>query len=150
MDAYMQRAIELGGRAGLGERESDCGGAVVVRENGEVVGEGYTCVVREHDPTAHGEVRALRAACRYLCTHELPDCAMFVSSEPCLMCKAAIALARVPIVYIGCSAEDAAMHGGHDPGARAATTKYVLHSPAAAEAMASKWRTFGERRVKKI
>jgi len=87
-DPFMIRAIELAAKAGLGERGGGCFGAVVVR-NGEVVGEGYNRVLTRMDPTAHGEMEAIRNACKYLQTHILADCTLYTSSEPCPMCMCA-------------------------------------------------------------
>jgi tRNA(Arg) A34 adenosine deaminase TadA len=87
--------------------------AVIVRA-GEVVGEGANSVTSTHDPTAHGEVNAIRAACKKLGTFTLVGCALYTSCEPCPMCLAAAYWARLDAVYFGCSAADAARAGFDD------------------------------------
>ena len=63
-------------------------GAVIVRD-GQIVGEGANSVTATYDPTAHGEVNAIRAACRTLGTFTLAGCELYTSCEPCPMCLAA-------------------------------------------------------------
>jgi len=111
-ERFLLRAIELA------ETRSADGvhgpfGAVVVR-NGEVVGEGWNGVVARRDPTAHGEVAAIRAACAALGTHVLDDCVLYSSCEPCPMCLGAIFWARIPRVVYAASAADAAAAGFDD------------------------------------
>jgi tRNA(Arg) A34 adenosine deaminase TadA len=87
--------------------------AVIVRE-GKIVGEGVNTVTATHDPTAHGEVNAIRAACTALGTFSLEGCELYTSCEPCPMCLAACYWARVDAVYYGASAADAARAGFDD------------------------------------
>ncbi len=87
--------------------------AVVVR-NGEIVGEGANSVTATFDPTAHGEVNAMRAACKALGTFALTGCELYTSCEPCPMCLAASYWARLDAVYYGCAAADAARAGFDD------------------------------------
>jgi tRNA(Arg) A34 adenosine deaminase TadA len=87
--------------------------AVVVRDS-EVVGEGANSVTAANDPTAHGEVNAIRAACNKLGTFTLVGCALYTSCEPCPMCLAAAYWARLDAIYFGCSAADAARAGFDD------------------------------------
>jgi len=108
----MQRAIELA----LDNVRSGGGGpfaAVVVRE-GKIVGEGVNRVTANHDPTAHAEVNAIRAACRALGHFELKGCEIYTTCEPCPMCLGAIYWARLKAVYFAGSAEDAASAGFDD------------------------------------
>ena len=87
--------------------------AVIVR-NGEIVGEGVNTVTASHDPTAHGEVNAIRAAARALGTFTLSGCELYTSCEPCPMCLAASYWARIDAIYYGASAADAARAGFDD------------------------------------
>jgi tRNA(Arg) A34 adenosine deaminase TadA len=87
--------------------------AVIVR-GGQVVGEGANSVTAANDPTAHGEVNAIRAACSALGTFTLAGCALYTSCEPCPMCLAAAYWARLDAIYFGCSAADAARAGFDD------------------------------------
>lgn len=87
--------------------------AVVVRD-GEIVGEGVNTVTASLDPTAHGEVNAIRAAARALGSFSLAGCELYTSCEPCPMCLAACHWARLDRVFYGASAEDAARAGFDD------------------------------------
>ena len=76
-------------------------GAVVVGPDGVVVGRGRNAREAEGDPTAHAEVRALRAASAALGRWRLDDCTLVVTLEPCTMCAGATVLARVPRLVLG-------------------------------------------------
>jgi len=88
-------------------------GAVVVHE-GKVIAEGVNIVTLTNDPTAHGEVTAIRNACKVLNSFSLAGCALYSSCEPCPMCLAASHWARLDAVFFGASAEDAAKAGFDD------------------------------------
>jgi guanine deaminase len=88
-------------------------GALIVRA-GQVVGEGVNTVTSSNDPTAHGEVNAIRAASKTLGTFTLAGCQLYTSCEPCPMCLAAAHWARIDAVYYGASAADAARAGFDD------------------------------------
>lgn len=75
-------------------------GAVVVR-HGEVIAVGRNAPVGEHDPTAHAEIVALRAAAKALGNYRLDDCELFVTLEPCAMCSGAMLHARLKRVVFG-------------------------------------------------
>lgn len=75
-------------------------GAVVVH-HGRVVGVGRNAPVGSHDPTAHAEIVALRAAARTLGNYRLDDCELFVTLEPCAMCSGAMLHARLRRVVFG-------------------------------------------------
>jgi tRNA(adenine34) deaminase len=62
-------------------------GAVVVSAEGQVIGEGHNTVRADLDPSAHGEIVAIRAACRHMGTWQLKGCALYTSCEPCLLCS---------------------------------------------------------------
>jgi tRNA(Arg) A34 adenosine deaminase TadA len=87
--------------------------AVIVRD-GKIVGEGVNTVTASHDPTAHGEVNAIRAATRALGKFTLAGCELYTSCEPCPMCLAAAYWARLDAIYFGASAADAARAGFDD------------------------------------
>jgi tRNA(Arg) A34 adenosine deaminase TadA len=109
---FLRRAIELATHNVV----SGAGGpfaALIVRD-GQIVGEGVNTVTSTHDPTAHGEVNAIRAASRALGTFTLAGCALYTSCEPCPMCLAAAYWARVDAIYYGASAADAAKAGFDD------------------------------------
>lgn len=96
---WMTAAIDEA-RAALGSGDVPVG-AVVVGPDGEVVGRGRNARERDHDPTAHAEVVALRAASVRLGRWRLDDCTLVVTLEPCLMCAGATVLARVPRLVLG-------------------------------------------------
>lgn len=75
-------------------------GAVVVRD-GEVIATGFNQPIGNHDPTAHAEIMALRAAATMLGNYRLPGCELFVTLEPCAMCAGAMIHARLARVVYG-------------------------------------------------
>ncbi len=75
-------------------------GAVVVKD-GAVVAVGYNQPIGRHDPTAHAEIVALRAAAEKLGNYRLPGCELFVTLEPCVMCSGAMMHARLARVVYG-------------------------------------------------
>jgi len=76
-------------------------GAVVVSEDGTVLGSGYNRRETWKDPTAHAELIALRAAAQQLGDWRLYHCRLYVTVEPCVMCAGAIQLARIAEVIYG-------------------------------------------------
>lgn len=76
-------------------------GAVVVDAQGQVIGAGYNRTIVDHDPTAHAEIVALRAAARQLSNYRLPGLALYVTLEPCIMCMGAMLHARLARVCYG-------------------------------------------------
>jgi len=75
-------------------------GAVVVHD-GEVIGVGFNQPIGAHDPTAHAEIRAMRAAAERIGNYRLIDCDLYVTLEPCAMCAGAIQHARIRRVVYG-------------------------------------------------
>ena len=76
-------------------------GAVLVNGEGRVVAAAGNRVEADHDPTAHAEMLVLRAGAARLETARLAECDLYVTLEPCAMCAAAIALARLRRLYFG-------------------------------------------------
>ncbi|MGK7891600.1 MAG: tRNA adenosine(34) deaminase TadA [Leptolyngbyaceae cyanobacterium] len=96
---WMGRAIALADAAGnAGEVPV---GAVVVDDQNQLIAEAENRKERDHDPTAHAEVLALRAAGRSLCQWRLNQCILYVTLEPCPMCAGAIIQSRVGTVVYG-------------------------------------------------
>ena len=96
---FMKRAIDLATENVL----SNQGGpfaALIVRD-GVVIAEAANSVTRTNDPTAHGEVNAIRKAGEALGTFLLEGCEIYTSCEPCPMCLAAIYWARIKTIYYG-------------------------------------------------
>src|SRR3546814_2667689 len=79
-------------------------GAVVVKD-GAIVAEGHNRPRESHDPTAHAEIVAIRAAAARLGNERLDGCDLYVTLEPCAMCAGAIAHARIARLYYGRSEE---------------------------------------------
>ncbi|MDC8756813.1 tRNA adenosine(34) deaminase TadA [Janthinobacterium fluminis] len=77
-------------------------GAVVVKD-GVVIATGYNQPIGRHDPTAHAEIVALRAAAEKLGNYRLPGCELYVTLEPCVMCSGAMLHARLSRVVYGAS-----------------------------------------------
>jgi tRNA(adenine34) deaminase len=75
-------------------------GCVVVRD-GNVLARAGNRTVSDHDPTAHAELLAIRAAAQALGSERLADCDLYVTLEPCAMCATAMSLARVRRLYYG-------------------------------------------------
>ncbi|WP_338859871.1 tRNA adenosine(34) deaminase TadA [Mycetohabitans rhizoxinica] len=75
-------------------------GAVVVRGD-EVIAQGFNQPISTHDPSAHAEMVALRAAAQSLPNYRMPGCELYVTLEPCLMCAGAIMHARIARVVFG-------------------------------------------------
>ena len=101
---FMKRAIEL-------SKESiNSGGgpfgSVIVKDD-KIVSEGMNRVTVNNDPTAHGEIVAIRNACKELNTFNLSDCFLYSSCEPCPMCMSAIYWSRIGKVFYGNTREDA-------------------------------------------
>jgi tRNA(adenine34) deaminase len=97
-DEFMRRAIELARRA---EAEGEVPvGAVVVLEN-DIVGEGWNRPIAAHDPTAHAEVQAMRAAATRLKNYRLTGATLYVTLEPCDMCVGAMFHARIARAVYG-------------------------------------------------
>jgi tRNA(adenine34) deaminase len=96
--AFMQRALDLAARAEA-EGEVPVGALVVLNE--EVIGEGWNRPIAGHDPTAHAEIVALRAAAQHLRNYRLTGATLYVTLEPCPMCAGAMVHARIGRVVYG-------------------------------------------------
>ena len=119
----MRRALDLAQEAAeVGEVPV---GAVVTRGD-EVIVEARNAMRGSDDPTAHAEMVAIRAAAAKLSTSRLDECTLWVTLEPCAMCAAAIAVARMKALRFG--AEDP-KGGGVDHGARIFAQPTCHHQP---------------------
>jgi len=111
-DPFMQAAIDEA-FAGISAGDGGPFGAVIVRD-GAIIGQGHNRVLVAHDPTAHGEVSAIRSTCEALGTHDLSGCTLYTTGEPCPMCLFACLWANIDHVYYGCTIEDNALIGFRD------------------------------------
>jgi tRNA(adenine34) deaminase len=95
---YMRRALELAAEA---QANAEVPVGAVLVHGAAVVAVGYNCPISSHDPTAHAEVVAMRAAGQVLGNYRLNDTTLYVTLEPCIMCAAAIVQARVRRLVFG-------------------------------------------------
>jgi tRNA(Arg) A34 adenosine deaminase TadA len=107
-EAFMRRAIELS-RLAVASGQTPFG-AVVVRE-GRILAEAHNRVWATGDPTAHGEINAIRLATQRLGSIDLTGCTIYSSCEPCPMCLAAIHWARLSALCRGARIADAEAAG---------------------------------------
>ena len=101
---FMQRAIELS----IESINSGGGpfGSVIVKDE-KIISEGMNRVTVDNDPTSHGEIVAIRNACKKLNTFNLSNCYLYSSCEPCPMCMSAIYWSRIGKVYYANTRDDA-------------------------------------------
>ena len=110
---FMTRAIELSEQTALIDSAGGVFGCVIVQD-GKILAEGRNRVVAENDPTWHGEIEAIRKACKAEGSFKLRDATLYTSAEPCPMCMAAAYWAGVKAVYYAAQVEDALQYGGFD------------------------------------
>lgn len=103
IDLSIQNVAEGGGPFGA-----------VIAKDGEIIATGTNQVTAGHDPTAHAEINAIRAAGKKLGTFDLSGCEIYTSCEPCPMCLGAIYWAHLDRMYYGNSKQDAAAIGFDD------------------------------------
>lgn len=101
---YMKEALK---EANEGIKAGDGGpfGCVIVKWD-RIAGRGHNRVILKRDPTCHGEMEAIRDACKTLGTYDLAGCVLYTTAEPCPMCLGAILWANIRQVYFGCNRED--------------------------------------------
>ncbi len=100
-------------------------GAVVVKD-GVIIARAHNEPRRLHDPTAHAEIQAIRAAAHTLGNERLDGCELWVTLEPCAMCAGAIAHARIARLYYGAADPKG---GAVEFGAKLFTQAQTLHKP---------------------
>ena len=101
---FMSRAIELS----IESIHKGGGpfGSVIVKNN-KIISEGFNKVTSTNDPTAHGEIVAIRNSCKILNSFNLKGCDLYTSCEPCPMCMSAIYWARINNIYYANTRDDA-------------------------------------------
>jgi tRNA(adenine34) deaminase len=119
----MRRALELASDAAAA---GEVPVGAVVTLNDEIIAETRNAMRGSHDPTAHAEMEAIRAAADKLGTSRLDECTLWVTLEPCAMCAAAVSIARMKALRFG--AEDP-KGGGVVHGARIFTQPTCHHRP---------------------
>ncbi|HSF92237.1 MAG TPA: nucleoside deaminase [Paracoccaceae bacterium] len=123
--SYMDVALEEA-RAAAARGETPVGAALVDPSVGKVIAQAGNRTLELHDPTAHAEILAIRAACTLIGSERLPGLDLYVSLEPCPMCAAAIGFARIARVYYG--AHDP-KSGGVEQGPRVFSHPQCHHKP---------------------
>lgn len=108
MSEYMEKALELA-RIAYEEGEVPVGAVVVKKSTGEIIGEGRNKRENSRNALAHAEILAIDEACKKLGGWRLPDCAIYVTLEPCPMCCGAIISSRIDDVYFGAFDKKAAL-----------------------------------------
>jgi tRNA(Arg) A34 adenosine deaminase TadA len=112
-NTYMARAIELSRKTSLEDSAGGAFGCVIVKD-GKIIGEGANRVVAENDPTWHGEIEAIRKACKAEGSFKLEGATLYTSAEPCPMCMAATYWAGIKRVFYAAQIEDALEYGNFD------------------------------------
>ncbi len=95
---WMEYALQLTERA---QQQGEVPVAALVVRGNEIIGEGWNRPVTSHDPTAHAEIVALRAAAAGIANYRLTGATLYVTLEPCLMCAGAIIHARIERLVFG-------------------------------------------------
>lgn len=112
-ERWMQEALTLAEKA---EAEGEVPVGAIIVKDGEIIGRGWNHPIAAHDPTAHAEIVAMRAAAQTLGNYRLTGTTLYVTLEPCPMCAGAMVHARVGrLVY-----------GAPDPRAGSAGTVFNL------------------------
>ncbi|AXH82329.1 TPA: tRNA adenosine(34) deaminase TadA [Haemophilus influenzae] len=100
-EKMMRHALELANKAeALGEIPV---GAVLVDEDGNIIGEGWNLSIVQNDPTAHAEIIALRNGAKNIQNYRLLNTTLYVTLEPCTMCAGAILHSRIKRLVFGAS-----------------------------------------------
>lgn len=89
-------------------------GASIMDKSGTIIAVASNTVLKDHNPTAHAEVNAIRKAGEVLGTHDLSGCVLYTTGFPCPMCLSAIIWANIQKVYFGCTPHDAEAIGFRD------------------------------------
>ena len=121
---FMRRAIEL---AAQGELLGEVPVGAVIVNDGEVIGEGFNQPITSHDPTAHAEIVAIRAAAAQVENYRLVGSTLYVTLEPCTMCIGALVHARIARLVFGTTEPKA---GAVVSQSRLLEAEYFNHKPA--------------------
>lgn len=112
MNRYMKLAIESA-REGINKGHGGPFGACIVKGD-RVIAVAHNQVLKNNDPTCHGEVNAIRKACEKLNTYDLSGCTLYTTGEPCTMCLVASLWANIDKIYYACTIEDNSIIGFRD------------------------------------
>ena len=109
---FMQIAIQEA-REGISNGDGGPFGTATLRD-GVLIASGHNHVLAYNDPTCHGEVDAIRKACKRLGTFDLTGCELYTTGEPCHMCLCACMWANISKIYYGCTIADNEIIGFRD------------------------------------
>lgn len=112
MNRFMRMAITEA-KKGILNGHGGPFGTVIVKD-GVVIAKGHNQVIKNQDPTCHGEIMAIHKACKKLGTFDLSGCELYTTGEPCPMCLGAILWANIDRVYFGCNIIDTEKIGFRD------------------------------------
>lgn len=112
MNKYMEMAINEA-KKGIKNGHGGPFGAVIVKD-GVVIGRGHNKVIKNGDPTMHGEIDAIKNACKNIKTFDLKGSEIYTTGEPCPMCLGAILWANIDKIYYGCTIKENEMIGFRD------------------------------------
>ena len=112
MNKFMQEAI-IEAYDGVNNKHGGPFGCVIVKGN-MIVGRGHNEVLKNQDCTCHGEMMAIRDACKNLNTFDLSGCDLYTTSAPCPMCQGAIQWSNIKKIFVGCNIQDAENIGFRD------------------------------------
>lgn len=114
--AYEKKYMELAATEAQKNVGTQVGGpfGTVIVKDGEIIATGRNHVLKNDDPTAHGEIYTIRKACQKLQTHDLSGCELYTNAYPCPMCLGAIIWSNIKTCYYGNTAEDAKDIGFRD------------------------------------
>ena len=104
MNKYMRMAYNEA-KKGMLEGHGGPFGCVIVKD-GKVIAKGHNEVIKNQDPTCHGEIMAIHKAAKKLKTFDLCGCTLYTTGEPCPMCFGAILWSNIDKVYYGCNISD--------------------------------------------
>ncbi len=111
-ELFMKEAIKEAYK-GIKNKEGGPFGCVIVKDN-KIIGRGYNQVISKSDCTCHGEIQAIRDACKTIGSFDLSSCELYTTAQACPMCSGAIQWARISKVYQGCNYLDTEKIGFSD------------------------------------
>ena len=112
MDKFMKIAIKEA-MNGINSGHGGPFGSVIVKDD-EIISKGHNLVLKNNDPTCHGEIVAIKKACKKLKTYDLKGCILYTTGEPCHMCLCACMWANIDKIYYGCTIKDNGKIGFRD------------------------------------
>lgn len=112
MNEYMEEALKEAYQ-GISHSHGGPFGAVIVKD-GKIIGRGHNQVVKNQDPTCHGEIMAIHDACKNMNSFDLSGSEIYTTGYPCPMCLGAILWANISKVYYGCNTIDTEKIGFRD------------------------------------